>query len=273
MNKMIYYFSGTGNSHRIAENIAAQLTDTALISMAQQQQTKANPGAAVIGLVFPLYYFGLPIIVAEFVKNLEIPDHCYVFVIVTRGELFAGGAKKQLDQLFRNKGRQYDLFRYITMGNNYPFHFFNCSTDRIRHIRNQKSKRKADRLINAIHTRQKSRIFSILDFLPFSWITQKMPTFGYLHFEQIYQNDTCFTVCSSKCVKCKKCENICPTGNISVAQGVVWKQKNCQLCLACYNCCPTNAIQYIDKTNHVNTTGKRQYWNYGIDSYQEYKKL
>lgn len=262
MNKAVYYFSGTGNSYCIARDISAQLADSKLINMVHQQEEKHY---STIGLVFPLYYFGLPVIVEEFIKNLIIPNDCYVFVIVTRGEPFAGGVKKQLDNLFHNKGRIYHLFRYILMGNNYPFHIFNCSKDNAKNKRNQKAKIKTNQLINDIQMQQKSRVFSILDYTPFSWITRNISTFGYRHFRRIYQNDNCFTVHSDKCIKCKKCERVCPVSNISVDNHVLWNHDNCQLCLACYNCCPTNAIQYVDKTNHVNTAGKRQYWNYGTD--------
>lgn len=261
MNKVIYYFSGTGNSYCIARDIGAQLTGAKIINMCQQKKTKYYAVYSVVGLIFPLYYFGLPVIVEQFIKNLEMSSNCYIFVIVTRGEHFAGGAKKQLDSIFLNKSKEYHLFRYITMGNNYPFHMFNCSTDKAKYNRNQKAKNKIVHLMNAIRTRQKCRIFSILDYSPFFWITRNIPIFGYYHFRTIYHNDTCFTVNSDKCKKCKKCEGVCPVNNISVTDRVSWKHENCQLCLACYNCCPTNAIQYVDKTNHINTEGKRQYWN------------
>jgi len=262
MSTTIYYFSGTGNSYNIAKKACEGLEDSKLINIAKEQSP--NPGSAsnTIGIVFPLYYFGIPIIVEEFLQNLKIPESTYVFVIVTRGEPMAGGAKRQLDAVFNASGRTYQFFRYVTMGNNYPFHFFNGSKEKVKQQRNQKVGEKLLTFLADIKARKQSRIFSILDYPPFPALTFKMPTYGYRHFLQVYNQDTCFKVDENLCNKCTRCERACPTGNIEINSNVEWKHINCQMCLACYNCCPKNAIQYIDPHNKVDTNGKRQYWNF-----------
>jgi len=260
MSATIYYFSGTGNSYKIVKKICDGLENSEIINIAKEQTH--NSTSDIIGIVFPIYYFGVPIIVEEFLLQLEIPENAYVFVIATRGQPMAGGAKKQIDAAFNLKGRTYQFFRYVTMGNNYPFHAFNGSKEEVRVQRNEKAGEKVLTFLADIKAKKQSRIFSILDCPPFPTITYKIPTYGYKHFLKVYNQDSCFEVDESLCSRCKKCERACPTDNIEVNSKVEWKHISCQMCLACYNCCPKNAIRYIDTQNKVDTNGKRQYWNF-----------
>lgn len=52
---------------------------------------------------------------------------------------------------------------------------------------------------------------------------------------------------SPHCTLCKKCERNCPTGNIRVNQEVVFAGK-CMLCTRCIHSCPVNAITYKGKS-------------------------
>lgn len=262
MQTTIYYFSGTGNSYRIANRISDELENVRLINMAQDQSTEIHPSSAVIGFVFPLHYFGLPVIVEDFLRNLHIPVECHVFILVTRGEPLAGGVKRQLDQLFYEKKRDYHFLRYITMGNNYPFYGFNSSTETTKRVRNQKSDEKLAAIILDIQGRKRSKRFSILDYPPFPQVTLNIPIYGYRHFLDVHHCDSNFVVDHKRCNKCKKCQTACPVGNIGVNTHPTWKHERCQMCLACYHVCPQRAIQYIDPLHKVSTTGKRQYWNF-----------
>jgi len=262
MSATIYYFSGTGNSYRIAKKVCDGLENSTLINIAKEQIQKHYNASDTIGIVFPLYYFGIPIIVEEFLRQLKIHENAYAFVIVTRGEPMAGGVKRQLDTAFHTSRRTYKFFRYVTMGNNYPFHVFNGSNEKVKVQRNKKVGEEVLSFLADIKAKKQSRTFSILDYPPFPTITYKIPTYGYKHFLKVYNKDICFGVDENLCNKCKKCEYVCPTDNIEVNSKVEWKHINCQMCLACYNCCPKNAIQYIDPQNKVDTKGKRQYWNF-----------
>jgi len=263
MSASIYYFSGTGNSYRIAKAVSSGLEDAKLINIAAQQNRESSHTSNVIGIVFPLYYFGLPVIVENFLRQLNIPENSYVFIIVTRGVSMAGGAKRQLDTVFHAKSRTYHFFRYITMGNNYPFHALNGSTEKMRGQKNQKADEKVAALLSNIRSKKRSRTYSIVDYPPFPAITLRLPIYGYRYFlQKVYKRDSCFVVDETLCNKCKKCERACPVDNVEVHSKVVWKHESCEVCLACYNCCPQNAVQYIDPPNKVSTHGKRQYWNF-----------
>jgi ferredoxin len=51
-----------------------------------------------------------------------------------------------------------------------------------------------------------------------------------------------FKVDNEKCTKCMRCIQICPEGNIKLADGTIAFGKNCSLCMRCYNYCPQTAI-------------------------------
>jgi ferredoxin len=53
---------------------------------------------------------------------------------------------------------------------------------------------------------------------------------------------------NDKCIKCKKCEKICPSHNIEVKETVKFDNK-CYLCMRCIHQCPVEAIQIGKKTD------------------------
>jgi flavodoxin len=72
MNKnIIFVFSGTGNSLKVAKDIAAALGDCDIISMGRETRYDLIGGHETIGFVFPTYYRGEPIKVREFITPAQ----------------------------------------------------------------------------------------------------------------------------------------------------------------------------------------------------------
>ena len=71
---------------------------------------------------------------------------------------------------------------------------------------------------------------------------------------------------SSQCIKCGKCTQLCPVGNIELKQEkIIWKHQ----CLGCFRCvhgCPREAIEY-----GKNTIGRRRYKNLVLKNKEWYK--
>lgn len=80
MKKVIYYFSGTGNSMRGAKVIAEELGDTEIISMRMDPHTVSAENAEIIGFVFPVYHWTMPAPAVRFVEQLKINPDAYIFV-------------------------------------------------------------------------------------------------------------------------------------------------------------------------------------------------
>ena len=74
MKTIIYYFTGTGNSLAVAKKIAAALGDCELVPIASLQKTNGDivPQADRVGIVCPVYFSGLPVMVDSFAQRLDL---------------------------------------------------------------------------------------------------------------------------------------------------------------------------------------------------------
>lgn len=67
---MIFYFSGTGNSRWVAEQLA-DLTDDQTFDITAKEEIPDIKNVSQVGFVFPVYAWGTPEVMLEFAKNLE----------------------------------------------------------------------------------------------------------------------------------------------------------------------------------------------------------
>ena len=69
---MIFYFSGTGNSLAVARELAKRLNEP-LVEMASSHTAppyvSPDAPAGVVGFVFPVYAWGMPHVVEDFLKH------------------------------------------------------------------------------------------------------------------------------------------------------------------------------------------------------------
>jgi len=79
METSIFYFSTTGNSLLMARRIAEGLGETRLIAIPRVKDNLIDVTSDRIGIVFPVYVWGLPRIVTEFIKKLHLSSSTYVF--------------------------------------------------------------------------------------------------------------------------------------------------------------------------------------------------
>ena len=102
---MVFYFSGSGNSYYAAKLLSEGI-DTPLISIADAlKKMEMNFDARqdkVCGFVMPIHFWGVPYIVTEFMKNIQLKtnDDTYVFVVFTCGG-DTGQAPKQFEKMLK----------------------------------------------------------------------------------------------------------------------------------------------------------------------------
>lgn len=91
MSTIIYYFTGTGNSLYCARRIGDLLGDTTIVPIESEVENIALLKADNIGVVFPVYAFGLPNVVKQFIKHLSSDNKGkYFFAVATNGGRVAG---------------------------------------------------------------------------------------------------------------------------------------------------------------------------------------
>jgi flavodoxin len=124
MKTIIYYFTGTGNSLAAAKAICARLGDCELVSIPALAGSPAEiiPSADRVGIVCPVYDFGLPSIVAEFAQRLDLSGTGYCFAVLTMGGMggMGGSALHQINDIIqKHGGRSLDASFTVRMPGNF----------------------------------------------------------------------------------------------------------------------------------------------------------
>jgi ferredoxin len=243
MKSIIYYFTGTGNSLAVAKKIAAAIGDCELIPIASLQNMQGDivPQAERVGIVCPVYFSGLPVMVASFAGCLDPAAVTYVFAVVTNGGGGGSAALRQLDSILRKRqGRGLDAGFAVTMPGNYILMYSSPEGKQQEEILAG-----ADAQIAGISgpvTRCEKQA------LPSSLITHLLYTLIYPWFtSHVHTDDKKFTV-NDACTSCGLCAAVCPADNIEMIDGKpVWKH-HCELCCGCIHHCPVGAIQAGPRT-------------------------
>lgn len=236
---MIFYFSGTGNSHYIAKNIA-QHNKEELVSIAMATN-KINEYTLsdneIIGFVFPIYAWGPPRPVIEFINNLKLSNYKgnYVFSIATCGENI-GNAMKVLEKTLRKKGIHLNSGYSISMPNNYII-MGDVDSKEIEKEKLLAAEETLKSVNRGIERRVKGEFITQKGSLPglLTGIINPLFNKGTSNTKKFYANDNC--------TSCGICEKVCNCHNIKVDGKPLWG-KQCTQCMACINYCPTKAIQY-----------------------------
>lgn len=233
MESVIYYFSATGNSLRIARIMAERMKGP-LLPMAKYRGEVCN--SRKIGLVFPTYFWGVPRTVAEFVSEIKVEaDNPYVFAAATCGGL-AGGVLGHTDALLKKKGLHLDYGVTIPSVANF-IEEYNPKT----RLADRKL-RKADEMAE----RASSEIMADRRNGPFGFhVWDRM--FYRVYTDYKLDRDAGFHV-DDTCVRCGICQRICPRQNIVLKNGKPEFLHRCEHCVACINGCPQHAIQWKHAT-------------------------
>lgn len=250
MKTEIYYFSGTGNSLWAAKTIARKTGGTLRPIASFLNQKTVSTDADIIGIVFPVYYEDLPVIVKNFALKLNVPDDKYIFAVCTFGGA-AGWSLKNLKRVFVEKGGRLSAGFGIQMPQNA---FFKRGEDRAK-IYDRCCKR-LDFILNKLGSQKQGMFYSNLlieaVIFPLKPIIKSACKKQFMKLsgasalktaeELLFLTDNSFSV-SADCCKCGICTHVCPVQNIKMTDdGPIWLH-HCETCLACYNWCPCHAIQ------------------------------
>jgi len=238
----IYYFTSTGNSLAAAKSICSHLGDCELRSIISLNGTEGEikPKADRAGIICPVYDFGLPSIVAEFVQRLDLSQTGYCFAVLTMGGLGVS-ALHQLDNLvFTHNKRHLDAaFAVRMVGNFVPLY------DPAKGAKREKLLADADTRFREIAGSIDKGLTVQPGIALLSALLKRFTYHGFIR--TIHGADKNF-VADERCTSCGTCAAVCPVKNIEMREEKpVWKH-HCELCCACIHFCPVEAIQYGPKT-------------------------
>lgn len=225
---MIFYFSGTGNSKWIAEQLA-EITGDSCASITDETPNLSGK-KTVLGLVFPVYAWGAPEPVVEFAKQCKKERLEFTFGVCTCGAE-AGNTMEKLEKVF-----PMNSCYSIVMPNNYVMGSDLESEDVVRE-KIQKAKEKLNVIGQQII---KQQTVHEVHHGSLAWLKSSLVHFGFEHFARTTKP---FFV-TDQCISCGKCAEICPANTITLVDGKPVWGKTCYQCTGCINRCPVGAIQY-----------------------------
>jgi len=240
MGTMIFYYTGTGNSLWAARRLADELGGAEVISMAGCNGGKIAGDAEILGLVFPVYIWGVPAPVLRFVQSLKGRKSDYTFAVATNG----GQVSNTLVQLKRALEKN-GLALSSGFGIQMPSSYIPWGGPGPKEEREEKFGRARDK-ITFISGAVRQRTVVPVDKGPL-W-QRILFTFLYkITFSRVPGMDRSFHA-DTRCNACGICGRVCPSSNITLPEGrPVWHHR-CEQCFACLQWCPREAVQYGKKT-------------------------
>jgi len=237
MKTEIYYFSGSGNSLSIAQNLSKKLEHSELISIPHVINKANNITGGIIGIVCPIYFHNMPHIVVDFIKKIK--EAKYLFIVYAgTGDLGIG--VKAAKKLFVAQNIKLSSLFNIPMPDN-STKYGEISEEKQKEIFNNADKKIKDivKIVNGKGEHFDSNNASLFQTYIYPGILYK-----YLYGSLKKMDKDYYT--NENCTGCSNCQKVCPVNNITMKDNKpVWnKNGRCQVCLACVDWCPKESIQH-----------------------------
>jgi ferredoxin len=249
------YFTGTGNSKRIADICAEELAaagyraDVAAIS----EETATAEGASLACFCFPVYSLDLPRIAKRYLESLPLVEGgVKALLLVTGGDPDDfGWSLEEGRRILCDRGYDLAYADIVHMPNNWTT--FSRAPDRA----------EASSILEAgeAKARAAARAFvagerfvkpmNLAKFGPFrSRLVHAGFKLGVKRLWKLFRT-------SEDCNSCGFCARACPTGSIAMEGGrPVWSA-SCEQCLRCFNLCPSRAIMQLE---FIGRGSERERW-------------
>lgn len=242
MKTIIYFFTGTGNSLKVAKDLSQYIDNVEVVLIYQEQlNEELKTDADIVGFVFPTIFSGIPKLLGRFIQHINtVNPSPYIFAIATHGDRKGVGIGfEQIEELLAEKSLSLSASFGVHMPHNMPEKDHVTTFEEKKHLFEQEAEH-ISRIAEHILKRETiahypSRIKSFFERMTYNGVHKMAKN---------HPLDKGFCI-DEKCIGCSICSKVCPGANIEmVNRKPKWKLENCQFCFACVQWCPKEAIQY-----------------------------
>lgn len=235
MQNEIFFFSGTGNSLALAKSLAGKLGNTRLTRIEYTNEAEITSSAGKVGIIYPVYAFGMPKIVKAFISKLKVAPSSYIFAICNYAGI-AGGAMKQTQKALAAKNIKLNSGFGLVMPSNY-LPFGGAEPEEKCQKKTSRAEIRLEQIASIVKAGESRSIENPWYFPYFlTELASKSYTKGTVKDVKKFHAD-------EQCTSCGLCVKACPSANIQLVDGKPQWGSNCELCLACLQWCPAHAIQ------------------------------
>ncbi len=245
---MVLYFTGTGNSRYVAEQIAKKLDDelVSVNDIIKCDEVAECDSEKPYVFVAPIHGWRIPDFLGKFFSKSTFNGSMRFYIIATCAET-SGNAYEYLNKVAIVNNVKIKGYAEVIMPNNYVMLYDVPTLDEVE--KDIKARHATiDRIIDYIKNDEE---FVIND--KKSLKNNLLSSVGYNVFHKFIVSSKGLHT-DENCDLCGNCVVYCPFNNIKVDSKVKWGSK-CVHCCSCISQCPKKAIQY--KKNTVNR--KRYY--------------
>ncbi|PKL21975.1 MAG: hypothetical protein CVV48_05150 [Spirochaetae bacterium HGW-Spirochaetae-4] len=274
MELAVYYFSGTGNTYILANQIADKFETTPISIPRVMHRGKIHVDSQDMCIVFPSYMAtlsGLPLIVERFVRNIDNLGEVTLFAVCNCGGYEIVNALPSLHRLRQIvescNGKLYAEHSLRLPMNNLDYDHIPIPINRDSEDIIRKATIQTDRICTMIRQRRRTRftfpkeLFFLIMKPMYGLINNAVirelkirahePDDSRLHYDELIPLTDKSIVVDGTCTGCGICAKVCPVGNIKLVDRKPEFLHACEMCFACDEWCPKGSIHHWSRANGV----------------------
>ncbi|MCM1360266.1 MAG: EFR1 family ferrodoxin [Roseburia sp.] len=267
MKILICYFSGTGNTQKVAERFAECFRNEydATVDVERMENGLNNDvnDYDVVGFGYPVHAFNAPSIVLDFCRKLPVLSSAKrAFIFNTSGEplkLNNISSLKMQSILKKHRFTVENEFHYCM-----PYNIIFRHGDRMAYNMWDVAQRLIPLDAELVANNRNNSLDKVFMGRFIAWI-MRIEHWGGRFNGRFYK-------ITDNCVNCQMCVKICPVNNITVKGNKLKFGKKCLMCMRCAHLCNKDAIK-IGLFNKWKVNGKYSFANPETPNNERYNKM
>lgn len=260
MKCLLIYYTGTYNTRYLTNLLKNKLEENNVsVDIYEFNPLKKEilnlEGYDLLGIGYPIYGFNVPVKFLNFIRKQKFPSNIKTFIYKNSGETYHANDASSINIYNKLKRCKCNIKNEYHFMMPYNIHFrFDESLVKEMLVEDEKL---LDILVYEV-------LNNISNIKKYKLIHRAITCAVKLQYIGGPINSYFYKVKKDKCIKCRKCINICPTKNIYLnKKGIIKFHHNCMMCMRCSLNCPSDAI-------HI---GFLDTWGWRVNGSYDFNKI